>query len=262
MKKIILLILIMILIIIPKSIGSENNNFDLLSYNINISTENNRYYVEEDISLKSSLNDNYNEVVFWISDYADQVKFLYKDNEINSITLADNNYSINLSSFNISDDSIINIKIKYYYDITINEFRKYSNYNISYLDLTFDKDVLFIGYNLSYKSNIIIPIYKLTEAPINIYIFASIFLIILFVLLTAYYLFRKQKDTQIKNISGESKELLSTKKLLLMSILKQLEKEYRAKKISDDTYNKLRDFYKKEAVESMKKLEDIESEII
>ena len=115
---------------------------------------------------------------------------------------------------------------------------------------------------LSQNSNLIIPIYKLTEAPISIYIFASIFLLILLLLLTIYYIFKKQKVTQIKNISGESKELLSTKKLLLMSILKQLEKEYRAKKISDDTYNKLRDFYKKETVESMKKLEDVESEII
>jgi len=41
-----------------------------------------------------------------------------------------------------------------------------------------------------------------------------------------------------------------------MSILKDIEKQHRAKQISDDTYNKLKDIYKQQAVETMKKLED------
>jgi hypothetical protein len=254
--------LILISLIIPKTIGSENNDFEIINNEIIITTQNERLFIEENINLKVNSNEIYKTVNFWISSNAKQVKFLFNNYEIDTVIISDNNYTVNISSFNISQNSIINFKLQYYYDKSINEFEKYSIYNISFLELNFDKDKIFSGYDISPKTNIILPLYKLSEAPINVYIFVSIFLFILLVLLTAYYILRRQKTTHIKNISGESKELLSTKKLLLMSVLKQLEKEYRAKKISDDTYNKLRDFYKKEAVESMKKLEDIESEII
>jgi hypothetical protein len=60
---------------------------------------------------------------------------------------------------------------------------------------------------------------------------------------------------------GESEELLSTKKSLLMTILKDIEKQHRAKQISDDTYHKLKEQYKQEAVNAMKKLEDIGSKV-
>ena len=42
-----------------------------------------------------------------------------------------------------------------------------------------------------------------------------------------------------------------------MSLLKDLEKQYRAKSISDDTYSKLKDEYKQQALEVMRKLEDL-----
>ena len=46
-----------------------------------------------------------------------------------------------------------------------------------------------------------------------------------------------------------------------MEVLKDIEKQHRAKKISDDTYNKLKDQYKQDAVEAMKQLEDIKSKV-
>ena len=46
-----------------------------------------------------------------------------------------------------------------------------------------------------------------------------------------------------------------------MSLLKDVEKQHRAKQISDDTYHKLKEQYKQQAVETMKKLEDTKSEI-
>jgi len=64
---------------------------------------------------------------------------------------------------------------------------------------------------------------------------------------------------KIKDIAGESEELLNTKKMLLMSFLKDIEKQHRSKQISDDTYHKLKERYKQEAVEAMKQLEDLKS---
>jgi len=71
----------------------------------------------------------------------------------------------------------------------------------------------------------------------------------------------KQKSTKKKDMSSGSEEFLSTKKTLLMELLKDLEKQYRAKKISDDTYHKIKEQYKQEAVDTMKKLENFNSEV-
>ena len=46
-----------------------------------------------------------------------------------------------------------------------------------------------------------------------------------------------------------------------MEVLKDIEKQHRAKKISDDTYHKLKDQYKQDAVETMKQLEDMSSKV-
>jgi len=64
-----------------------------------------------------------------------------------------------------------------------------------------------------------------------------------------------QKPSKSRTRIGDSEELLTTKKALLMEVLKDIEKKHRAKQISDDTYHKLRDQYKQEAVETMKQLE-------
>ena len=66
---------------------------------------------------------------------------------------------------------------------------------------------------------------------------------------------KKTKTTKKKEATAESEELLTTKKALLMEVLKDIEKQHRAEKISDDTYHKLRDQYKQEAVETMRTLE-------
>jgi hypothetical protein len=67
---------------------------------------------------------------------------------------------------------------------------------------------------------------------------------------------RKQRTRETQKII-ESEEILSNKKTLLLSLLKDLEKKYRAKELSEDTYNKLKDDFKQQAVNVMKKLDDI-----
>jgi len=89
------------------------------------------------------------------------------------------------------------------------------------------------------------------------------FVILLIILLgiTGLYSIKKPKAGKIKDTSAGSEELLSTKKMLLMDLLKDIEKQHRAKKISDDTYHKLKDQYKQEAVETMQKLEKTKSKV-
>jgi len=55
----------------------------------------------------------------------------------------------------------------------------------------------------------------------------------------------------------DTPEALTTKKDLLLDLLKELEKRYRAKTISDETYTKLKEEYKAQAVDTMRRLEDV-----
>jgi len=66
------------------------------------------------------------------------------------------------------------------------------------------------------------------------------------------YLKGKSKKEEI-----DTPEILELKKKLLLDSLKELEKEYRSKKISDHTYTRLREEYKSQAVDVMKKLDEI-----
>ena len=262
MKKIFIIILLAIFTIFPQCMATPEESLTINQYEIKITTQNERIYIVENINIEGHSNNIYNEIFIWINGDAEDIKITFYGDVIDAIPLGNNKYSINISSFNLSQNSTINFDITYFFDKTINEFRQISFYNIEAFFIEFDDEIIFNGFDLSANSNILITLYKPSEAPINSYLFVAIFLIILVILMSTYYILRKQKYSKIKNISSESKELLSTKKLLLMSILKQLEKEYRSKKISDDTYNKLRDYYKQEAVDSMKKLEDMDSEII
>ena len=71
----------------------------------------------------------------------------------------------------------------------------------------------------------------------------------------------KKQRTKAKKSIVESEETLNTKKALLLSLLKDIEKKHRAKGISDDTYHKLKERYKQEAVDAMKQLEDMKSKV-
>jgi predicted membrane protein len=83
-----------------------------------------------------------------------------------------------------------------------------------------------------------------------------IFVIVIIVLALLLMLLKK-KRSKTKKAVVESEETLTIKKTLLLSLLKDLEKQYRGKAISDDTYNKIKDEYKQQTVDTMKKLDDL-----
>jgi hypothetical protein len=262
MKKIILIISLITIILLPQIESASQNTFNNLENNIEIQRNNDEYFIEETYIIKGKLNNTYQIIEIWVSENAEDIKAYFVGNEIELTPNGNNYYSINISSFNIIQNNSISIEIKYYFNNEINEFKKKIIYDTNQINIIFNDETIFQGEKISNQSYILLPLYLPTEAPINTYMFIGIFLIVLLALITTYYILKRQKSSKLSNINGESKELLSTKKSLLMIILKQIEKDHRTKNISDDTYHKLRDFYKQQAVESMKKLEDIESEII
>jgi len=127
--------------------------------------------------------------------------------------------------------------------------------------VTYNDQTLFQGEHLlsaaDSTNTFQIRLYKPTEAPLSMVVIIVIFVIAVAVLGILLFVLKRQRSRTRKSSLVESEETLSTKKTLLLSLLKDLEKQYRAKSISDETYTKLKDEYKQQAVDTMKRLEDI-----
>jgi len=229
-------------------------------YDIEITTNNDSISVVEKLTF---FTDSNNTISFWIQDFPNDLKILIDDNEIEyytSIIMGDNIYLCNISELNITTDKVISAT--YELDKDTDEFEKTLQYNTSSLTITFDDKKIYTGTNLKASGSIKVALQKetqgtTTETVETIPSWIYIIIIILVILLLASFIrpSKKQKTTKKKETTVESEELLSTKKVLLMEVLKDIEKKHRAEKISDDTYHKLRDQYKQEAVETMRLLE-------
>jgi len=244
--------------------GQEIEDFD-----IDISSSTESISVVEIISANVlELTETFN---FSIQDVASEISVIISDVPYNYTLVDDNTYSIDISSLLPFDGDILTIKISYKLDKDTDNFEKTLINDINVLKITFDGAEIYIGNSLTYGGFLKVALQKepepqtiietKTEEAIPIWIYAII--IVLIVLLLASFMrpTKKQPSTKIKETAAVSEELLTTKKALLMSLLKDIEKQHRAKGISDDTYHKLKERYKQEAVEAMKQLEDMKSNI-
>lgn len=227
------------------------------AHNIVINTGDNALTVTEAITINGKSNQTYDIIKFWVQSEAQNIVIFFKTQKISSPPIGNNTYACDISSFNIKMDSEIQVDISYTLGKDIKNFKKTIIRNTSTLTVEFDKNSIFSEDNLKAGTYFSLQLYKPTETPISWYIIVSIILLVILLAVTTAYSFRKQRLSKIKEIAGESEELLSTKKMLLMSILKDIEKQHRAKQISDDTYNKLKEQYKQQAVDTMKKLEEV-----
>lgn len=242
--------------LIPANIA-HGEELNAEAHNIVINTGDNALTVKETITIIGESNQTYKIIYFWVQNEAQNINFIFKTQKVSSTPIGNNTYVCNISSFNIIMDSKIEVEISYTLSKDTKNFKKTIIRNTSSLSVEFDKNNIFNENNLKADTYLSLQLYKPTEISVSWYIIISIALLIILLIVTTAYSFRKQRLSRIKEIAGESEEMLNTKKLLLMSILKDIEKQHRAKQISDDTYNKLKDQYKQQAVDTMKKLEDM-----
>jgi hypothetical protein len=152
-------------------------------------------------------------------------------------------YTCNISIKNESSISITYLLAK---DTKV--FKKRIIYYTSNIGITYDENELFSGSDLEVNSYISASLILKRVEAIGIYIALLLLLIILIVV----YIAKKRTS---KPLEIETEEILKTKKALLMMLLKEIEKKHRNSEISDESYRYLKDRYKKEAVDVMKKLE-------
>jgi hypothetical protein len=262
MRKKALITFGLIISIVTLSFSINAGEINSSNTDIKISSTDGFYSVEETMRLDGTTDDFIGVIEFWIQNEAQDVT-ISVNNENIDYDVSNNRYTTNLSDLEIKENSQPIIKINYNLNKNIDTFEKEITVDTSSFKVTFDENILHTSTNLISGTSISLFLYQPTEAESDLNIYLIIGIVILLVLLIILIINNARKPKQTKKKKGviESEELLSTKKTLLMSLLKDIEKKHRSKDISDDTYHKLKGLYKNEAVETMKKLEDIGSKV-
>lgn len=217
--------------------------------------------VTENILFETASGDS---LEFWVQNDATDISVKISGESLEHESIGNNRYLTNLSLYTTDEDNL-DIIITYKLDKDTTKFEKTIIYNLSLLKITFDGKEIYSSTNLKSGSTINVVLQKETEgqtiiepADTSIYNYIIILLVIaiIFLLIISKKTGSLQKTSKKKEQRSASEELLSTKKTLLMEMLKEIEKKHRGKKISDDTYHKLKGEFKQDAVETMKQLED------
>jgi hypothetical protein len=251
-------LLVMITIIQSTAVSEE---VDSSSYFIEINEENGKITIKETISIKGETNET---VSFWIQNGATEYRMeKITGTELTEIISQNSNiHSYNISSPNITKDTQITVTLTYKLPQQTEDFQKRLLFNnTEQISVKWNDEKIYTAKDLGNNSYFDLTLYNVAETPLTWYIIGFIVLLIILLGVTTVYSFKKQKLTKKKDMSSGSEEFLSTKKTLLMELLKDLEKQHRAEKISDDTYNKIKEQYKQEAVDTMKKQENFKSEV-
>lgn len=220
--------------------------------------------VSEDIKVTNNDQVNVTSLRFWFQQDASTVVITAGSSGKELVPVTSGNIRIcNLSAGNlsISPTKSLSVQITYYLPSTAETFEQTLLYDTTLFTVTYSDQTLFQGEHLlagtENTNTLQIRLYKPTEAPLSMVVIIILFVLVVAVLGVLLLILQRQRSKKKNTMLGESEETLSTKKTLLLSLLKDLEKQYRAKNISDETYNKLKDEYKQQAVDAMKRLEDI-----
>ena len=235
--------------------GYDNLTMD--PYQITISSKEGLYKIQEDVILHPSTA--HPNISCWIPSNAHDIVFYVDGREISNYTIEGNKYNLDTSGFNFSGE--IHLSISYILSGSTKKFSKDFIYPTLNLSIILDEEVLFNKVSLPEDGAIHIPLPSYVEetAVVSWYIAALLVLLFILIVVLVVYIIRKQKMESIKEKALKSKDVLETEKELLFELLKEIEKRYRAKKISDDTYHKLKGYYKQRTVEIMKNLEEMNS---
>jgi len=215
--------------------------------------------VQENVIMKNNGFENITVIRFWVQQ---PIKGSIEIVSVSTGTLLPTTVSGNMHTCNLS---VINMEIlpgdsltvRLTYTLTsVENFDKTLVYSTGFLSVDFDSKNLFEGKDLNPGVGLSFLLYNPTNSPLGIIWIVGIVLLVVVIILLGLLLLRRQRSKAKASIV-ETEEILGTKKALLLSLLKDLEKQHRAQEISDDTYQKLKDEYKQQAVLAMKKADDL-----
>ncbi|MBN2066233.1 MAG: hypothetical protein JW771_05445 [Candidatus Thermoplasmatota archaeon] len=236
--------------------NEQTTGLFIATHTITITTTKSGLSVSESLHVAEGItNETYKTMAFWLPTSAEDVSIAINSNAVTS-AVSGNEYLCNLSSLSIPMNTSVQVAISYALSSDNEEFQRTLLHDTASLTIAFNNQELYSAQQLIASTSVTLRLYKPTEAPLSWYIIAFIFLLVILLAVSMFYSFRKQRSSTIKKVGGDSQEVLQTRKKLLMSLLKEIEKQHRAQQISDDAYHKLKEQYKQQAVETMKALEE------
>jgi hypothetical protein len=222
--------------------------------------------VSEDIRVTNNALENTTLLRFWLQQDAQDITITAGTSDINLIPYTVTSGYIrtcNLSAANLTipPSTSLSVHLTYGLSSSVETFEQTLLYDTTLCTVSYNGQTLYQGEHLVARtdatSTLQIRLFKPTEAPLSMTVIIVIFVVVVAVLGILLFILQRQRSKTKKGAFVESEETLSTKKTLLLSLLKDLEKQYRAKSISDETYTKLKDEYKQQAVDAMKRLDDM-----
>jgi hypothetical protein len=235
-----------------------SENVESKGHSINIISMNDAYQIKEHIIIdqESFVNTSFYRFHLPANVISNKnVIIIVNDTQITNPMIIDNIYQINLSQPSV--DSMISIDITYYLSLSITYFEKTLLHNTSDFRIKFDTTILYEN-NMQQKDSFIRLrlMERIQPDSYNLYTIILIVLLLVIIIVTSYYAFIKRKNVTDRNRNLESSELLEIEKTLLLNMLKEIEKLHRNQKISDDSYHKLKSYYKQQTIDIMSNLDE------
>jgi hypothetical protein len=225
-----------------------------LTHDVTITTIDDTYSFEEQITISQD-----NESIFFtVPSDVNDLSVIINSTDITPSLVGDNSYRIDYPSGIESDQTKIIIKyIHPKLDGALDFEKEFTVYTEEYT-VTFDNNQLTSAEKIDEGTSlgVVLREEQIEKSSLNLYTTILIALLVVLVIVTSAYGIMKRKNGVKRDRSVESSELLTTEKILLMDVLKEIEKKHRDQKISDETYQKLKSHYKQQTVEIMSSLED------
>lgn len=235
-------------LVLVSLLSYQASALDIKSYDISLDKTADVYRVNEQISVERG-NDTV--VLIWIQGEAKDLDVRI-DNSKANFSKSENIYRINLT-----DMSELKITISYTLPRYAGMFRKYIYYRCKVFSAKLDGSIIYQGTNLSEGNYLSFSIEERVVERENLYMYTSLILLLALIVVLLYSV-RSRGRFEKKDI--ESPEVLKVKKDLLMNVLKDIEKRYRSKELSEDAYNILKEDFKRETVNIVRRLEETEKD--
>lgn len=254
MKKTIVVLAGVLLLLMPAVIAE---NSDIAASEHSVVIEGNS--VEEQLFLSNTGLVNSTSLSFWVMQDVQTVEILIDGVSVDYF-VEGNLRVVNLSSKNLSFAPGESVSVVLSYDLPsgADSFEKRFQFPTQSYEVEYNSRILCFGESLVAGQMIDIQLSTLTPATSDSTYLIIIGALIVLLVILVVLLLRKRKTVERREVESESSEVLKTKKELLVSLLKDLEKKHRAQDISDTTYNKVKSNFKQQAVNVMKKLDESE----
>ncbi|HVQ00710.1 MAG TPA: hypothetical protein VMT57_04275 [Candidatus Thermoplasmatota archaeon] len=265
-RTVFLLMLFILVAVLLPSVHAGDTGVVADQQSVTVTLTDRGLFVTEDIKVTNNALENTTLLRFWLQQNAQDLTVTAGASNVNLIpfTLTSGNVrTCNLSAVNLSilPAQSLSVHVTYDLDSSAQIFEQALLYDTTLYTVTYNGQTLYQGEHLIARtdgtSTLQVRLFKPTETPLSMTVIIILFVLVVAVLGILLFLLQRQRRGTKKTTLAESEETLTTKKTLLLSLLKDLEKQYRAKSISDETYNKLKDEYKQQAVDTMKRLDDM-----